>query len=211
MKIGMAFLAMLFMLSCTNTADDTINYELDNIESKNFNAKNQAVTVPFKSSFSTSPGTMENPVICDDLLLVITVPFKSSFSTSPGTMENPVICDDLLLVIQVGGGEATHLGAFTTAMSFCVDPDFYYFGVVGTFFAANGDELWISIEEGQVIPNEDLPDPYSYFFTDEFTFVGGTGRFIGATGGGTTNSFVEADLSTDHQWNGTLTMSPGKN
>ena len=52
MKIGMAFLAMLFMLSCTNTADDTINYELDNIESKNFNAKNQAVTVPFKSSFS---------------------------------------------------------------------------------------------------------------------------------------------------------------
>ena len=183
MKIGMAFLAMLFMLSCTNTADDTINYELDNIESKNFNAKNQAVTVPF----------------------------KSSFSTSPGTMENPVVCDDLLLVIQVGGGEATHLGAFTTAMSFCVDPDFYYFGVVGTFFAANGDELWISIEEGQVIPNEDLPDPYSYFFTDEFTFVGGTGRFIGATGGGTTNSFVEADLSTDHQWNGTLTMSPGKN
>jgi len=181
MKIGIAFLAILFMVSCTNTADDTTtDFDLNNIESKNFNAKNQAVTVPF----------------------------KSSFSTSLGTMENPVVCNDLDLVIQVGGGVATHLGTFTTAMSFCVDPEFYYFGVEGTFYAANGDELWISIPTGQVIPNPELPEPYLFYFTDDFFFVGGTGRFVGATGGGTTNSLVEATLSTDHEWDGTLTLLP---
>jgi hypothetical protein len=146
----------------------------------------------------------------NDKVVFVTVPFKSSFSTSPGTMENPVVCDDLDLVIQVGGGEATHLGTFTTEMSFCVDPNFFYFGVVGTFYAANGDELWISVPTGQVIPNPELPEPYLFYFTDDFFFVGGTGRFAGATGGGTTNSFVEATLTTDHQWDGELTFKPGK-
>jgi len=141
---------------------------------------------------------------------MVTVPFKSSFSTSLGTMENPVVCDGLDLVIQVGGGEATHLGTFTTEMSFCVDPNFFYFGVVGTFYAANGDELWISVPTGQVIPNPELPEPYLFYFTDDFFFVGGTGRFVGATGGGTTNSFVEATLATDHEWDGELTFKPGK-
>jgi len=183
LKTCIALCTMSLILSCSLETDD-INNDLnsESLSSKNFNAKNQEVTVPF----------------------------KSSFSTSLGTMENPVVCDGLDLVIQVGGGEATHLGAFTTEMSFCVDPNFFYYGVVGTFYAANGDELWISIPTGQVIPNPELPEPYLFYFTDDFLFVGGTGRFVGATGGGTTNSFVQATLSTDHEWDGILTFMPGK-
>ena len=183
LKTCIALCAMSLILSCSLETDDMNNdLNSESLSSKNFNSKTQEVTVPF----------------------------KSSFSTSLGTMDNPVVCDDLNLVIQVGGGEATHLGVFTTEMSFCVDPNFNYFGAEGKFYAANGDELWIYIPTGQVIPNPELPEPYLFYFTDEFFFVGGTGRFIGATGGGTTNSFVEATLTTDHEWDGTLTFKPGK-
>ena len=191
MKTGIAFIAMLFMLSCTNTADDTTtDFDLDNIESKNFNAKNQAVTVPFKSSFYTEQEGDLDPEGCEG--------------------------DGIVLNTQVGGGNGTHIGKFTAQMDFCMNinegPDFAaYWGGDGVFIAANGDELYITVS-GQVLmygEGEEHDPFYVAYFDDEFEFVGGTGRFVGATGGGMTNSFTNF-AHTDHNWTGTLTLLPGK-
>ena len=86
-----------------------------------------------------------------------------------------------------------------------------YSAVDGKFIAANGDELWFTVS-GRVLffPPGTNPD-YIAYFDDDFTFLGGTGRFFGATGEGHTNSFTkEGLLHTDHNWTGTLTLLKGK-
>lgn len=76
----------------------------------------------------------------------------------------------------------------------------------GVFIAANGDELYFTIE-GAVL-HSDHPD-YNFEFQDPFTFTGGTGRFEGASGSGTTDSFVnQVTNRTDHEWNATIIYKP---
>lgn len=75
-------------------------------------------------------------------------------------------------------GEATHLGRFTASAEHCSQIDFaagrtsaITDGVL-TYTAANGDELWSRYQRGL--------DP-----AEHHEFVGGTGRFTGASGDGT--------------------------
>jgi hypothetical protein len=159
----------------------------------------------------------------------VTVPFKAKFYTEPSDRldsDPPRDCVDEGLPgdedyipfvnIQAGGGNATHLGEFTTRMIFCTDMQYNldggpwpYYNVVGTFVAANGDILNIKVKAGVVNAITDEEHPffgiYTVEFNDEFYFDGGTGKFDGATGGGKINSLSNF-IHTDHVWTGTLTL-----
>lgn len=162
----------------------------------------------------------------------VATPFRARFTTDLAGLAPDAACGAGPFVFrntQVGSGQATHLGRFQTQMSFCVDvadlfdnnpPDdpmgqlvdgesIPYWDGAGTLTAANGDELRIAIA-GEILPSTD-PE-FDFEFADPFTFEGGTGRFEGATGGGTTLSFVDfaADPSrTYHRWTGTIVRQPG--
>ena len=149
--------------------------------------------------------------------------FKARFYTKKDvTGERDPICAELDPTgvfsgppnFQEGGGNGTQLGKFTVTMQFCSGAAGTYGAGNGTFVAANGDELWIDIAEGLVYPlaGHEL---YEFQFQDPFTFVGGTGRFENASGGGMTNSFVDIftddgafipDHKTDHTWTGTISL-----
>lgn len=161
--------------------------------------------VPFKATFFTDiVNNIEDPGDPE-----ASGPFKG------GCTEEPFI----FFNVQEGSGQATHLGNFSTRITFCIDPtDLMDDGTLtgdesapynngqGTFTAANGDELHFTIE-GAVLPS-DHPD-YNFEFQDPFTFTGGTGRFAGASGSGITDSFVNQSANrTDHSWNGELILNP---
>jgi hypothetical protein len=108
------------------------------------------------------------------------VPFKATFtgnSTSGPGAACAVFRSDI-----VGRGHATHLGKFTTVQHHCFDPgdpsgaftDGFY-----TFTRANGDTIF-GTYQGHLVP---FAGPV-FAIVGEFTIEGGTGRFVGATGGG---------------------------
>lgn len=152
------------------------------------------------------------------------IPFKATFYTN----RVPELLGEVDCLLpeyqdpnyQRGGGQGTHLGKFKTVLTFCSTAGGFYGGGSGYLEAANGDRLYIKIPSGQVkLP---LPEPhpvYDAYFKDEFLFDGGTGRFAGASGSGTTNSLVDLwnedyppgpviipDHRTDHVWTGTLIL-----
>jgi hypothetical protein len=149
----------------------------------------------------------------------ITLPFEAKFFTkrnySNDGAGNCTEAPFLSFNYQVGEGNATHLGHFTTVMHFCA-AGFDYKNGEGVFVAANGDELYFKVPSegvvGHILP---YADPfYEYQFQDPFAFTGGTGRFEGASGGGMTNSFVNLfddngifipEHQTDHTWTGEIT------
>ncbi len=81
-----------------------------------------------------------------------------------------------LLISGSGGGNATHLGNFTTTWDGDITFGVEFSPIVRTFVAANGDELY-AVGLGAGTP----PDPDQFVVTD-FMITGGTGRFEGATG-----------------------------
>ena len=210
-KIIIAILAFGLIISCEKQEDEI---RLDDFSIQKSN---------LKANSSVDPKTDG-----------VTVPFKSNFYTEQeGKIDMDACVGGFLgLNTQVGSGEATHLGRFTTKMEFCMnftvvldadgnpitdgngntipDPDngFGEYSVdegKGKFFAANGDELWFTVS-GKVILYAPGTHPfYIANFDDPFTFTGGTGRFEGATGGGHTNSFTNF-AHTDHNWTGTITL-----
>ena len=153
---------------------------------------------------------------------VVEVPFQARFFTDgKGLMVVESRCGTapILLNTQEGEGEATHLGRFSTVLTFCMDvtdiadgklegeESLPYDNGSGSLIAADGDALHIEIA-GVVVPS-DHPD-FDFEFQDPFHFVGGTGRFAGATGGGTTESYVDrAAGRTHHEWRGVLVLPPG--
>lgn len=155
----------------------------------------------------------------------VTVPFKSHFFTDQTSLVPDPVCGapPRFLNTQDGIGQATHLGRFSIRITFCIDATDIlddgeltagesapYDGGVGVLTAANGDELHITIA-GAVLPS-DHPD-FDFEFDDPYAITGGTGRFAGATGSGTSNSFVSRAVQptrTTHNWTGSLTFLPGR-
>jgi hypothetical protein len=149
----------------------------------------------------------------------VSKPFRASLFTGIAGLAPDPACGDppRFLNTQVGEGEATHLGRFSVVITFCIDAtdvlddgqltegeSLPYDQGVGTLIAANGDELYLSIS-GAVLPS-DHPD-FDFEFHDPFSFTGGTGRFEGATGGGSTDSYVDqAADRTEHDWTGRLVI-----
>lgn len=70
-------------------------------------------------------------------------------------------------------GKASHLGRFTRSESLHIDFSSKTLSGTITFWAANGDELYVSLEGRLVGPAE---------AAGTYTVTGGTGRFSGATG-----------------------------
>lgn len=107
--------------------------------------------------------------------------------------------------VQEGSGMEATLGNFTTTMSFCVNPATLEYGnTEASLVTENGDELFLE-GGGQVVPT--TREGYDLEFKDPFTIIGGTGRFEGASGSGTTDSYVNMTTNrTDHVWKGTITL-----
>ncbi len=115
----------------------------------------------FTSLVSAAPATTRKPV-----------PFKGQSSGLVTT----VGFDPVALIAYThaeGAGQATHLGNFTTSGYVAIN--FIPGTVLGTFTltAANGDMLFLTMEGGGIDPTHGVGN---------FTIVGGTGRFQGATG-----------------------------
>jgi len=150
-------------------------------------------------------------------------PFQAMLTTaSTGAAPDPVSCPGatVLREHQVGEGEGTMLGRFTVEYTFCIDiadllddgqltagESIPYWDGIGTFTAANGDELVMSIS-GEIVPGNRPGFPLE--FHDAFEWTGGTGRFGGATGSGSTDSYIQQSPNfVVHDLTGTLTFHPG--
>ncbi len=103
----------------------------------------------------------------------------------------------------------------TTYMTFCVEDatSMYALTELGYFVAANGDTLFVDIPVGQVLPGSEK-EGYVAHFNDTMYFMGGTGRFEGASGMAVTNAFVYVgdgtEFRTDFWSYGHLTLIKGK-
>ncbi|WP_143956137.1 hypothetical protein [Robertkochia solimangrovi] len=147
----------------------------------------------------------------------VTLPFKGKFTVMRAM--DPVVIECGLQESMIGAGTLTHLGKMSTTMLFCVDLSdlSYSFLEDGAFVAANGDELYFRVDDGQILFGD-----YGYYqgyFNDEVVFTGGTGRFEGATGSIFTNAYVhsgtpgnESDpFHTDFSIiEGSITLNKGK-
>jgi hypothetical protein len=100
------------------------------------------------------------------------VPFKGH---SSGTVTVTDVSYPLVTTHVVGEGEATHLGHFTLTAEAVVDVSLPGGPAAGswTLTAANGDQLFVTFVATGIDPTHGHGD---------FTIVGGTGRFQGATG-----------------------------
>lgn len=107
------------------------------------------------------------------------VPFRATFSTEG---ESVVMFPNVHLTI-FGQGVALHMGA-TTLLTTDQVLNLITLQATGTYTltAANGDTVVLGVEVDYVIFPEGVE------FSGEYTVVGGTGRFAGATGGGTLNA-----------------------
>jgi hypothetical protein len=149
--------------------------------------------------------------------VLVTVPFKADFSVWSKTDHSDRRCGDhpLYFLTMEGHGNATHMGNVTVRFTFCCNVfTGTYSDTEATFVAANGDELWLTIPQGQILPNfGDNSHYYQTYFDDDMPIVGGTGRFQGATGDLKTNAWVHDgadEWRTDFFPTGTLTMVQGK-
>lgn len=155
----------------------------------------------------------------------VTVPFKANFiGTYTDLIFSDPTCDESYFcrVFVDYTGTATHLGKINGSFEFCAcgpdDPateeaDYKYEGGETTFTAANGDKLFLLSEGSRVVVGS-LPEHPEYvieYWRDNFIITGGTGRFEGATGSGTSDDYNSSlDPNSHHSWKGTLTMKKGK-
>jgi hypothetical protein len=131
------------------------------------------------------------------------VPFKTGFDTVAHITVNFPIAS----VAVVGGGLASHLGAMTLETT---DQTVNLITQLGTatyyFTAANGDVI-----EAKFFFTS-LPTATGVSLDGVWTITGGTGRFVGASGSGTTQGrvdFTGPDTGVGHvTMDGTLS-SPG--
>lgn len=148
----------------------------------------------------------------------VTEPFEANFT---GEYVNIITGDELVdcdeefecRVIVDFEGTATQLGNITGQFSFCAcGPDGKYAPTESFLVAEDGDTLFFSCH-GKVLEGrlEEHPEYVTSYWKDPFVFKGGTGRFEGATGDGTTDDYNSSlDPNSHHHWKGTITLKKGK-
>ncbi len=143
---------------------------------------------------------------------MVTVPFKVKYLGTYNYIGPSEECGEFPIYVNVivdGDGTGTHLGRSTIHFDFCIDDEGNYSDPDAYIVAANGDILNVSVG-GQVIQGRQDDHPEfvtSYWKDDPFVILGGTGRFEGASGGGTTDDYNSSEDSySHHNWSGTITM-----
>jgi hypothetical protein len=127
---------------------------------------------------------------------VIKLPFRGELKGVGAVPADPTRCAPLITAGNSTVGTMTHLGRVTAEHSQCIDPT----GVLQdpltftdgrmTVTAANGDKLFLAFA-GTLIPT----DVAGFFdVNNPFQIVGGTGRFEGATGGGTASGSLDVGV-----------------
>jgi hypothetical protein len=158
--------------------------------------------------------------------VMVKVPFKADFlgEYTSVTFNPDAECGEPFFcrVIVDYEGTATHLGKMYGTFEFCAcgpaDPDIeapnnIYAGGETIFTAANGDMLFLVSEGSTVVQGKrpDHPEHVISWWQDNWVITGGTGRFEGATGSGTTDDYNSSlDPNSHHHWTGTITMIKGK-
>lgn len=116
------------------------------------------------------------------------VPFRGTIELA----DQVVVVPPHLLATGTGEGNATHLGRFT--VTFNAVADLATPTATGTFrfTAANGDQLVATFGGVAVVTAQ----PEIIQFTEVFTVVSGTGRFVAATGTFTLRRVAVVDFAT---------------
>jgi len=111
-----------------------------------------------------------------------------------------------------GTGQATHLGKVSESGSLSFDFDNFPVSLgisaTGTLTAANGDEVFFAYDV-TLTDTASPPQGTTYAESGSYTVTGGTGRFAGATGGGTisgtcVSSFSSTTGTCNDTWKGTI-------
>ena len=115
------------------------------------------------------------------------LPLRGSFTAT----DQGVVVPPSLLVQGSGDGTATQLGRFT--MTYTAVADLATPTATGTFTftAASGDRLLVTFVGNAA----DTVEPGVVSFTETLTIVGGTGRFVGATGTFTMRRIATIDFA----------------
>jgi len=143
------------------------------------------------------------------------IPFKADFIgnytyVGPDTLAEAK-CNETLSAwraIVDGEGTSSYLGDFIVHFDFCGDEAGNYGNLYGYMVSAAGDTLFVScagqVKEGRLADHQAHVTSY---WRDPFEIKGGTGKFKGASGGGTTNDYNSTeDTNSHHHWNGTITL-----
>lgn len=97
-------------------------------------------------------------------------------------------------------GEVSHLGRTEMTSHHCTPRFETIAGGEMTLVAANGDEVWIHYWGTAPFP---IPGVTEVIHVDlDFVIVGGTGRFVGATGGGDMTARAVFEGFMDPEWPG---------
>jgi hypothetical protein len=120
-------------------------------------------------------------------------PFKGRVSATWDNVFNglPVLYGGAPPANFEGGGQVTHMGKTTQTGTLTLEPiDFFFVEFLGsgsvTITAANGDQLTFEYEG--------LLNAVTGEGSGTFTFIGGTGRFANATGGGEFDALIDVSL-----------------
>lgn len=101
-------------------------------------------------------------------------PFKGTFNG----VETGVTASPIRSITREGGGNATHLGKYTSHLTAQINLLTSHATGAATFTAANGDTLTTTVD-GQATPTT---TPGVLSVVEVYTITGGTGRFADATG-----------------------------
>jgi hypothetical protein len=109
-------------------------------------------------------------------------PFKGTIVGEAVFAPAPAQCpaDPFVIVTTVAHGVMSHLGAVTMTSQHCAG---ITFAGTSMIVAANGDKVFMTYDG--VGPFDPANPPAVVHLTGTFHIIGGTGRFSGATGGGT--------------------------
>jgi hypothetical protein len=135
-----------------------------------------------------------------------------SYSYFGGRCETP----SQYLLHGAGYGQLTHMGRVAVTSSHCGQyPDGTWDGGLMTIVAADGSAVY-GTYTGISIPDFEAE---TYVMTNDFTIVGGTGRFAGASGGGLWGAVLAwedevplfmGEVALDMWIDGVITFGPGK-
>jgi len=146
---------------------------------------------------------------------LVTENFKADFTgeykyVGPDTLSNQKCTGQLSFwrAIVDGKGTSTPLGDISVHFDFCGDSLSNYGNGYGYLVSIENDTLFVDVS-GRVIGGrlDDHPEYVTSYWRDSIRFIGGTGKYEGATGKGITNDYNSSqDNNSHHSWKGTITL-----